>query len=405
MQVKLRTVLSDINSAAVWAGVTAFVWYAFGAVPLHIAVAGQLGLTSAESSSWIFIIWTSGAVASIGLSLFYRIPIPITWSIPGLIYLGTLAGDFTFAEMVGANLVAGVLILLLSIFGVGGRIMTWLPMPIVMGMFAGSIFGYVTRLVSVTVEDVLVAGPTVAGYLLGRLIGNPRIPPVGLAVVFGRVAVLVGGQASPDAMSWSLPVLAVPKIGFSVPAVAAVSLPMVVLALGLRNVQGLGFLMGQGYKVPINKISIVVGVNSVVNALLGGHPATVARTGVAIIAGPDAGLESQRYWGSLVAAVLTLIIALAAGLVIPILAVLPSSYVFALAGLAIFASLQDAFEKAFGSTLRFGAVVTFAVASTPFSFVGITSALWAVVAGIGASLVAERSDLLSVWRESNVQSH
>jgi benzoate membrane transport protein len=181
----LRTVLSDINSAAVWAGVTAFIWYAFGAVPLHIAVAGQLGLTSAESSSWIFIIWTSGAVASIGLSLFYRIPIPITWSIPGLIYLGTLAGDFTFAEMVGANLVAGVLILLLSIFGVGGRIMTWLPMPIVMGMFAGSIFGYVTRLVSVTVEDVLVAGPTVAGYLLGRLIGNPRIPPVGLAVVFG----------------------------------------------------------------------------------------------------------------------------------------------------------------------------------------------------------------------------
>jgi benzoate membrane transport protein len=401
----LRTVLSDINSAAVWAGVTAFIWYAFGAVPLHIAVAGQLGLTSAESSSWIFIIWTSGAVASIGLSLFYRIPIPITWSIPGLIYLGTLAGDFTFAEMVGANLVAGVLILLLSIFGVGGRIMTWLPMPIVMGMFAGSIFGYVTRLVSVTVEDVLVAGPTVAGYLLGRLIGNPRIPPVGLAVVFGGAAVFVGGQASPDAMSWSLPVLAVPKIGFSVPAVAAVSLPMVVLALGLGNIQGLGFLMGQGYKVPINKISIVVGVNSVVNALLGGHPATVARTGVAIIAGPDAGLESQRYWGSLVAAVLTLIIALAAGLVIPILAVLPSSYVFALAGLAIFASLQDAFEKAFGNTLRFGAVVTFAVASTPFAFVGITSALWAIVAGIGASLVAERSELLSAWRESHVQSH
>ncbi len=179
---------------------------------------------------------------------------------------------------------------------------------------------------------------------------------------------------------------------------------MVVLAQGLANVQGLGFLMGQGYKVPINKISILVGVNSVVNALLGGHPATVARTGVAIIAGPNAGLESQRYWGSIVAAVLTLIIALAAGLVIPILAVLPSYYIFALAGLAIFASLQDAFEKAFGNTLRFGAVVTFAVASTPFSFVGITSALWAVVAGIGASLIAERTDLFAVWRESQNQN-
>ncbi|MEC9279426.1 MAG: benzoate/H(+) symporter BenE family transporter, partial [Chloroflexota bacterium] len=166
----------------------------------------------------------------------------------------------------------------------------------------------------------------------------------------------------------------------------------------------LGFLMGQGYKVPINKISILVGVNSVVNALLGGHPATVARTGVAIIAGPNAGHESQRYWGSIVAAVLTLIIALAAGLVIPILAVLPRYSILALAGLAIFASLQDAFEKAFGNTLRFGAVVTFAVASTPFSFVGITSALWAVVAGIGASLIAERTDLFAVWWESQNQN-
>ena len=327
-------------------------------------------------------------------------PIPITWSIPGLIYLGTLAGAFTFAEIVGANLVAGVLILVLGLLGVGGRIINWLPLPIVMGMFAGSIFGYVTRLVSVTVEDVLVAGPTVGGYFLGRLIANPRIPPVGLAVVFGGVAILIGGQATTEAMSWSLPVLAVPDMAFSLSAIAAISLPMVALTLGLGNVQGLGFLLGQGYKVPVNPISIVVGVNSVINAILGGHAASVARAGIAILASPDAGPKSQRYWGTLLAAALTMMIALAAGLVIPILAVLPSSYVFALAGLAIFASLQDAFEKAFASSLRFGALVAFAVASTSFSFVGITSALWAVIAGLAASLVAERSELLTHWREN-----
>ena len=295
---------------------------------------------------------------------------------------------------------AGVLILLLGLLGVGGRIINWLPLPIVMGMFAGSIFGYVTRLVTVTVEDALVAGPTVAGYFLGRLIANPRIPPVGLAVVFGGIAILVGGQATTEAMSWSLPVLAMPDMGFSLAAIAAISLPMVALTLGLGNVQGLGFLLGQGYKVPVNPISIVVGVNSVVNAILGGHPASVARAGIAILASPDAGPESQRYCGTILSAVLTMTIALAAGLVIPILAVLPSSYVFALAGLAIFASLQDAFEKAFASRLRFGALVAFAVASTSFSFVGITSALWAVIAGLAASLVAERSELLTHWRDN-----
>jgi len=64
--------------------------------------------------------------------------------------------------------------------------------------------------------------------------------------------------------------------------------------------------------------------------------------------------------------------------------------IFALAGLAIFASLQDAFQKAFRGNLVFGAVVAFAVASTPFSYMGITSALWAVLAGLRASLIAER---------------
>ena len=146
-------------------------------------------------------------------------------------------------------------------------------------------------------------------------------------------------------------------------------------------------------------ISIVIGITSVINASLGGHPSIVARTGVAILAGPDAGPKEQRYWANLTAATLTLINSPAAGLVIPILAVLPASYIFALAGLAIFASLQDAFQKAFRGNLVFGAVVAFAFASTPFSYMGITSALWAVLAGLRASLIAEREQLLALWRE------
>ena len=101
-------------------------------------------------------------MASIALSVYYRMPEPITWSIPGLIYLGTLAGEFTFAEISAANLVPGVLILVLGILGGGGKIIRWLPLPIVMGMFAGSIFSYVTRLIDVTVGNFAVAGPAVA---------------------------------------------------------------------------------------------------------------------------------------------------------------------------------------------------------------------------------------------------
>ncbi|MFQ6022805.1 MAG: benzoate/H(+) symporter BenE family transporter [Acidiferrobacterales bacterium] len=395
---KKLSIWGDFNTAALWAGVTAFVWYAFGTVPLHIAVSQQLGVTAAQTSSWIFILWFSGAVSSIILSIYYRQPLPITWTIPGLIYLGTLAGQFTYAELVGANLIAGLLILVLGILGVGARIMKWLPLPIIMGMFAGSILGYVTRLVSATVEDVLVAGTTVAAYLVGRLIGSPRVPPVGLAVIAGGVAVFLAERATPASIAWSLPTLAVPEMSFSLPAFIAVSLPMLVLAMGLGNVQGLGFLLAQGYRVPVNRVTVVLGLNSIVNALLGGHPAIVARTGVAILASPDAGPVAGRYWANLIAATLTILIAVAAAPVASLLGILPKSYIFALAGLAILSSLQDAFVKAFSNKLRFGALVAFAVAATPFAFVGITSAFWAVVVGLVASLLAERHQILEHWR-------
>ena len=41
---RLPGLISDFNMTAVWAGLTAFVWYVFGALPLHLEVAGQLGL-------------------------------------------------------------------------------------------------------------------------------------------------------------------------------------------------------------------------------------------------------------------------------------------------------------------------------------------------------------------------
>ncbi len=98
---KFSNISKDLNVSALLAGITAFVWYVFGALPLHIAVSQQLGLTAVQTSSWVFIVWFNGALWSIFLGLYYRQPIPITWTIPGLIYLGTLAGQFSFAEITG----------------------------------------------------------------------------------------------------------------------------------------------------------------------------------------------------------------------------------------------------------------------------------------------------------------
>jgi hypothetical protein len=180
-------------------------------------------------------------------------------------------------------------------------------------------------------------------------------------------------------------------------AFVAVSIPLIVLSMGLGNVQGLGFLVAQGYKVPVNATTVVLGLNTIANALFGGHTAIVSRNGMPIMAGPEAGPVKGRYWANIVSAGLSLLIALAAGPVASLMGILPKGYIVALAGLAIMPSLQNALERAFGEKLRFGALVAFVVAATPFSFFGVSSAFWALLAGLAASLVAEREELLSHW--------
>jgi predicted benzoate:H+ symporter BenE len=64
-------------------------------------------------------------------------------------------------------------------------------------------------------------------------------------------------------------------------------------------------------------------------------------------------------------------------------------------------ALQDAFEKAFGGTLRLAALTAFVIAATPCAIAGITSAFRAIVAGMAAAFLVERPQLLAYWRNGS----
>jgi benzoate membrane transport protein len=86
-------------------------------------------------------------------------------------------------------------------------------------------------------------------------------------------------------------------------------------------------------------------------------------------------------------------VAFAAGPIAAVLPLVPHAYVVALAGLAVWPSFQEAMVRALEGRLRFGASVAFVVAATPFAVGGITSACWALLAGLAVSLIAERGEL------------
>ena len=375
---------------AVSAGLAAGLFFAFAPLPVQVAVAADMGLSETEAARWIFVVWATGAVASAVMSVAYRQPIAITWSILGLLYLGSVAGDHSFEELVGANLVAGIAILALALAGVGERVMRLVPLPIVLGMFAGSVLEFVTGAVTATAADGLVGGAAIGGYLAARAAGSRWVPPVAVAVACGVAAVAAGGGIAPVDLGWSAPPLAPPGIAFSPDALLTVSPPLVVMALALGNIQGLGYLGAQGYRVPVNAVSIAVGAGSIANALLGGHQASVGRGTTAIVAGPDAGPVAGRHWASVIASVLALGIALAAGLVVAVVGALPPSFVAVVTGLAVLSTFQDSLARALGGAMRTGAMTAFLVAATPVSAAGLGSSTWALIAGVAVSLAVDR---------------
>jgi benzoate membrane transport protein len=389
----LRTMRHDFTPAAACAALVTFVWYAFGMLPLQIALIHQLGLSPSQASSTISIVWIGGALASAALALLYRQPIAITWTTPGLIYLAAVAPQFSIAELAGANMMTGVLLVLLGVSGAAGRILLWIPLPIAMGVFAGSILAYLTRMVYATVEETGISGATILGYLLGRCIRIPSVPPMGLAVVCGALAVSVirGGISAP--IAFVAPTLEMPEASFSIVALLAISLPMVLLILGTSQAPLVSFLASQGYAVPVKATTVVIGITSIATACFGGYPASTSRDGGAIQAGPDVGPRAGRYWSTLISAILVLLLGVGASGLTSLVEFLPGSYIVTLAGLGIISSMLSAMRKAFEGPMQLGALVAFVVAATPFSVAGLPSQLWAGLAALAVSLLLERSEL------------
>lgn len=393
-----RSLRRDVNAANVAAGVTAGLWYAFGAIPLQLAATDSLDLTPEAASSWFFIIWFTGAVTSIPLTLRYRQPLAITWTIPGLVFLAAVGDRYTLSEIAGASLAAAIMIVVLGLFGVGELLMRWLPFPIVMGMFAGSILGYVTAIFEQFGVSPGVVGSAIAGYLGARALRRAWLPPVAGAVIAGLTAASIAGRVHPEAFRWSPPHVEPLSPALDPGSLFALSVPLVLMAVGIGNVQGIGMLVAKGYRPPINLLTVVVGTNSVVNAIFGGHPSTVARNGVAILASDDAGPRDQRYVANLVASSFALFLALSATTASTLLDVLPSGLVITLAGLAILTALIDAFQRAVATDLPTGAFFALAIAASPLTLLGIGSAFWALVGGWLVSLVVERPALVKTLR-------
>jgi benzoate membrane transport protein len=291
----------------------------------------------------------------------------------------------------------------LGFLGLAARAVHWIPLPIVMGVFAGSVLGYTSGIFRNLGADPLAVGGAIAGYLGARALGRSWLPPMGGAVVAGLGLAALAGHVEPHALYWSPPQVAILWPSINVANFLALAVPLVVVSLGVGGVQGIGFLESQGYRPPTRLITIVIGLASLVNAVFGGHPSSLQVQGAAIVASPEAGPRERRYLASIVAALCCLVLALCASTTGSLLNVLPPSLVASLAGLALVSPVLDALRKAIDSDLPVGGFFALAIAASSLTVFGIGSAFWALLGGLLVSVLLEREALLRRWRPARLE--
>ena len=242
--------------------------YLFAGLPVQIGVLTQLGLTGIDASNWFFITWLTTGLFSIIVALTTRVPLSINLSIPALIFLAGAAGGYTLPEILVANLAVGITALLISGFRLTDSFTRIVPGPVAMAVFAGSILSFMTKTAQLAATDLVVAGPVIAGFIVGLAATRNHLVAVAAAASAGFLGLMATTGLPEVGNSMALPVLAMPVIDFHISAIVSLGIPLLVLTVGVGNIQGLAMARSEGFSPKGHLFGLAAATASVINALV-----------------------------------------------------------------------------------------------------------------------------------------
>lgn len=281
------------------------------AIPL--AAGRSMGLSSAQLATWITGLYGIPSVVAILLVLRHRQPLPVTGTFLAIILVASVGDQYSYSELVGAFMSAGMVVALLGILGVTGRLSRWIPAPIVIGLLAGAVLPFVIGIFSPLGDHTLMAGAVLVTYLAARWRLGAQPIAILPALVVGIVTAGLSGRLGqmPDTLALPAPVLTWPTFSFQ--AVATLTPVVVVLMTVQANLPSAVALRKNGYHPPERSLDIASGVGTVLASFLGPVAASLSLPATALVSGTDAGEHHVRHRAVYVVAAAALVIALAAG--------------------------------------------------------------------------------------------
>lgn len=390
---RLTRVWSDIDSIAVVNGLIGWLFSATGPIAIILAIGEKGGLSEAALSSWIFGIFFFNGVITILLSWLYREPLAHFWTIPGTILIGPALQHLSFAEVIGAYYVSGLLMIALGATGWVRRAMEAMPMPIVMGMVAGVFLRFGLDLVRAVHGDVAIAGPMVATWLALNVFmrAGRYIPPIIGALIVGAAASLALGRidlGAVGAIEIARPMLQTPAWSWA--ALVELVIPLSITVLVVQNGQGFAVLRNAGHEPPVDTVTVACGVGTLFSAMVGGVCTCLAGPTNALLT--SSGRRERHYAAALVSGVLSIVFSLLAPAFTRFMLNAPKSFIMTLAGLAMLRVLQSAFTASFKDKFALGALLSFIITVSDINIFNIGAAFWGLIFSSIISFLIENKD-------------
>ena len=342
-----------------------------------------VGASPAEAASGLLALCATQALAMLWLVRRHRIPLTLAWSTPGAALLastGVVHGGWPAA--IGAFVVVGALIVVTGLWPRLGKAVAAIPAPIAQAMLAGVVLELCLTPVRGFAAHPWEVGPILLTWLVLLRFARKWSVPGAFAVTLVVIAIDIARRGG-------LPGALLPHLVWTTPALTwasalGLALPLYIVTMAGQNVPGVAIMASYGYQVPWRETMLVTGTGTAVGALAGGHAINLAAITASMTASPDAAPDPHHRWvASWTAGWTYLVLALLSTALTTFVSAAPLTVVGTVAGLALLGTLSSSLASALSAVDgREAAAITFVVAASGLTFLGIGAAFWALIAGL-----------------------
>ena len=364
------------------ATVTAVVVGFASTILVIMEAARNVGATASQQASWAAALCIGMALSTFILSWRYRMPMITAWSTPGAALIATSGSGITYANALGAFVVAGLLMVVAGLLKPLEHAIEKIPAPLAAAMLAGVLLRYTLGVPGAAMAMPWFVLPLIVVFF-GLRLSYPLFA-VPVVVVVGVAMAGFSGSFAGDCCSFGVTALEWTTPAFDWQTILSIGLPLFLVTMASQNLPGFAVLRASGYQPPVQPALLVTGAFSVMLAPFGSHAINMAAITASIVTGPDCHPDPRKRW--LVAwpyLVLYGLIGLMAASFVHVLGALPKDLITAIAGLALFSPLMGGVTAMMKQPRDIeSALVTFLVTASGLSIAGVGSAFWGLLAGL-----------------------